>query len=301
MRRHFGIATGLAALTVTLAFAPLQGRGRAAERRPGNLRVGVINTLCPGTPEPVMQALLRPFKSLLEEQAGVTGHLVIGGDAYSLGKKLKDDQVQLAVFHGLEFAWARAKDPDLKPLFICVNHQRVQRAYLVVLKDAGVDSVQDLKGKTMALPQQTRAHCRVFLERRCVPSGAAPQKFFGSVSAPADLEEALDDVVDGRAKATVVDGVALAAYRKIKPGCAARLKNLLVSEAFPPAVIAYRAGSIDEQWLRRFRDGMIAAKSTRRGQQLLEMCRITAFEAVPDDYEQMLGNIVRAYPPPADK
>jgi len=270
----------------------------AAERSTNHIYVGVIGSLCPDTPEPVMQAMLRPFKSLLETQTGLSGQLVIGRDAISLSRKLKDDSVQLAVFHGVEFAWARAKNPGLKPLLICVNQHHVLHAYLVVRKDLKASSPADLEGKTLALPQQSREHCRLFLERRCVRPGSDPRHFFASISNSADLEEALDDVVDGRVQAAVVDSCALAAYRRLKPGCADQLRTLVESEGFPPAVVAYQSGSLSEDMLQRFRDGLLAARSSRRGQQLLEMCRITGFEPVPEDYEQMLTDIAKAYPPP---
>ena len=42
---------------------------------------------------------------------------------------------------------------------------------------------------------------------------------------------------------------------------------------------------------------VVARGVCRRGQRLLEMCKITAFEAVPDNYEEMLKVIAKAYPP----
>jgi hypothetical protein len=42
----------------------------------------------------------------------VSGELVPCGDADNLGRQLMDDKVQLGVFHGIEFAWARQKYPE---------------------------------------------------------------------------------------------------------------------------------------------------------------------------------------------
>ncbi len=56
-----------------------------------------------------MQVIMRPFKSLLETQTGMTGQLVSGGDAQHLGQHLKEGDIHLGVFHGVEFAWAKAK------------------------------------------------------------------------------------------------------------------------------------------------------------------------------------------------
>jgi hypothetical protein len=50
--------------------------------------------------------------------------------------------------------------------------------------------------------------------------------------------------------------------------------------------------------VRRFCDGMLAARSTRRGQFLLDLCRITGFETAPGDYDECLAAIAKAYPPP---
>jgi ABC-type phosphate/phosphonate transport system substrate-binding protein len=302
MRRNIRSGVGVGTVAVGLAWLLLHHTaGPAEEMKVSTIRIGVIASLFRNTPEPLMQVMMRPFKALLEMQTGVTGQVVAGGDAEHLGQKLKEDQVQLGVFHGVEFAWARLKNPSLKPLILAVNGKRALHALLVVRKECKATTCADLKGKAVALPQLTREHCRLFLERRCVAPGQTPSQFFSQVTSPADTEDALDSVVNGQAQGAIVDQADLEGYRKLKPGCAARLRNLLESEAFPCAVVAYQPGSggLDEATLHRLREGLIAARSNARGQHLLEMCRITAFEAVPDDYEEMLSTIAKAYPPPA--
>jgi ABC-type phosphate/phosphonate transport system substrate-binding protein len=261
------------------------------------VRVGLIDTLFRNMPEPVMQMAMRPFKSLLEAQTGMTGELVAGGNAGQLAKLLKEDKVQFGVFHGIEFAWARQNNPALRPLIVAVNGRPAMHAVVVVRLDSKAASCADLKGKTVALPADSREHCRLFFDRRCVAPGCCPEKFFGRVLYPHDVEAALDDLVDGKTDALVVDDLTLEAYQKLKPGRAARLRSLLRSEVFPPAVVAYHPGALSEDLLNRFRDGLLGASSSRRGQRLLEMCKITAFRVVPDNYEEMLKAIAKAYPP----
>jgi ABC-type phosphate/phosphonate transport system substrate-binding protein len=288
-------AAGLAA-----CLAPAQPRAAAAEEAtPATVRIGLVETLFPDTPEPLMQVMIRPFKSLMESQTGVRGHVVVGGDADAVGRQLKEDRIQLGVFHGIEFAWVRMKNPDLKPLLIAVNRNRVLHACLVVAAGSEARDYADLKGKKVGLPRLSRDHCRLFLERRCCKPGCTPAKFYGEVAVPPDTEYALDDVVDGKLDAAVVDVVALDGFRKLKPGRAARLKILQQSEAFPSAVVAYQPGAMADSLVHRFREGMIHARANRQGRQLLEMCRITAFEAVPADYDELLTSIAKAYPPPA--
>jgi ABC-type phosphate/phosphonate transport system substrate-binding protein len=240
---------------------------------------------------------MRPFKSLLEAQTGLTGQVVVGGDANALAGKLEADEVQLGVFSGIEFAWARQKSPNIKPLIIAVNRTRTLRAVAVVRADCKASSCADLRDTVAALPCQSKEHCRLYFERRCCVGGA-PASFYREVTTPDDTEEALDDVVDGKAGIAVVDAVELEKYRRLKPGRARQLRNLSESEPFPCGVIAYQTGKLGEADLHRIRNGLIGAHSTPRGRQVLEMMRLTGFEGVPADYEASLQAIVKAYPPP---
>jgi ABC-type phosphate/phosphonate transport system substrate-binding protein len=294
-----GIGMGVFAAAFALAcLSTAEPRAAAEEAATATVRIGLVETLFPDTPEPLMQVMIRPFKSLMETQTGVRGQVVVGGDAESVSRQLKEDRLQLGVFHGIEFAWVRTKNPDLRPLLIAVNRNRVLRACLVVSAASQARDYADLKGKKVGLPRLSREHCRLFLERRCCKEGCNTAKFYGEVTTPQDAEDALDTVVDGKLDAAVIDGTALESFRKLKPGRAAKLKILQQSEPFPSAVIAYQPGGLAESLLERFRHGMISARSTRHGRQLLEMCRITAFEAVPSDYEELLASIAKAYPPP---
>jgi ABC-type phosphate/phosphonate transport system substrate-binding protein len=293
-------AGAAAALVGLLAASPQAPAG--GEARPPTVRVGLISSLFGDAPEPVVQVAMRPFKSILEARTGAVGEIVAGGDADGLARQLKDGRLQLAVFQGVEFAWARLKQPDLQPVLVGVNQRGAVRADLVVLKDGKAACCEDLRGQAVALPRLSRRHCLLFLERRCVPSGSTPEQCFARVTAPGSAEDALDDVVDGAVQAAVIDDADLEAYQKDKPARAARLKALVQSEPFPGAVlvIASYPGALDEKLLRRFCDGMIDAKSTDRGRQFLKLCRAAGFEVPPADFEQTLADVARAYPPPAE-
>jgi ABC-type phosphate/phosphonate transport system substrate-binding protein len=300
MVRCFCLAMAGTALLLALTLPSGSPARAGSSASAATVRIGLIESLFPDTPEPMIQLMIRPFKSLLESQTGVTGQIITSGDAEALGRQLKADQVQFGVFHGVEFAWARAKVPELKPLLICVNEHRFLRAMLVVHKDSGAMSSADLHGKPIALPRLSREHCRLFLERRCGKHCCKTENL-QEVITPTDVEDALDAVVDRQVAAAVIDAVALEGYAKLKPGRSSKLKTIQQSEVFPCAVVAYVPGTLPDALLERFRDGMIGAKETPRGKQLLELCRITRFEAVPPEYEQMLTDIAKAYPAPVAK
>jgi ABC-type phosphate/phosphonate transport system substrate-binding protein len=290
---------GLAALLVTAAAAGLTPAGE--EMKTDTVRIGLASTLFRDTPETLVQTMLRPFRSLMESQTGLSGQLVPGVQPDELGQQLKDEKVQLAVFNGIEFAWARQKSPELTPLMLAVNRQKYLRAYVVVRDDSPAAGLADLKGKSVGIPKRTREHCRVYLERRCAALGKEPKDFFAKVTVPINMELGVDQVVNGESDAALIDGCFLNWYEERKPARFAKLKVIEKSEVFPAAVVAYCAHSIDDATLRRFREGMLSAKDNPRGVQLMTLCQMTSFEPVPDDYEQLLKEIVKTYPPPEKK
>jgi ABC-type phosphate/phosphonate transport system substrate-binding protein len=273
--------------------------GRAEDSREV-LRIGLVNSLFRETPRTMIQLVAQPLKALMETQTGMTGEIQTGVDASLLGKQLNDNEVHLAVFHGFEFAWARQKYPDLQPLVVVSNPQRFQ-AYLVVAASSKINTCGDLKGKVLAIPRKTREHCYLFLERRCLGEGKDPKAFYSKVTRPADADDAVEDVLDGQADAVLIDHGLLEGFRKAKPERYSQLRVLLKSETFPTGVIAYHAGSLSDDVVRRVRDGMIGAAQNRQGRDLLKLCKMAGFEAASEDFQQAVLAILKAYPPPPEK
>ncbi len=290
--RHFFAGLCGVGLVVLLA-AP-----SAAPAADDTVVVGISDTIFPGLSGPRLQKAIRPFKSLLESAMGRTGKVVQGGDALELADKLKADKVQMGVFQGFEYAWARQKNPKLEPLVICVNRDRTRRALLVVRAGSSYRKPDDLRDRVLDLPAEVEEHCKLFLRRKCVPEGTPPNRFYKKIARPADTEETLDDVVDGKAQAAVVDGLAWRSYRDSKPGAARKLRVLLESEPFPCPVIAVQQGRSSAADVKRIRDWLVDAKNKRRGKQLLEQLRLTGFEIMPAGYNRILDDIARDYPPP---
>lgn len=297
MIRRLGLALpGL--LLASLLFS-VHATETTPARKP--VRIGTISTLFRDVPDAIARAVTQPFAQFLEAQTGCVGEVVTIATADELGRQLSENQVQLAVFHGFEFAWAKQKYPELQPLVIAINQQRNLHACLVVRQDCAVSGFGDLHSKSLALPRGSREHSRLFLHRGCQACGRETVSHLARMTTPASIEEALEDVVDGSVQATVVDGVALDCYKRLKPGRYARLRVVQESEIFPAAVIAYRPGSLDAATVKRCRDGLLAAHQQPLGRQLMLMMRLTAFEPVPADYDKTVANIARVYPPPASK
>jgi ABC-type phosphate/phosphonate transport system substrate-binding protein len=258
----------------------------------------MLSSLFHDIPKPLVNMMLKPFQTLMEAQTGLHGQVTATEEAEALGRQLMEGEVHLGVFHGIEFAWAKQKYPEIQPLVVAMSEPRQQRACLVVREDSQAANLAELQGKSLALPCQSRLHCRMVIERRCQCCGLTMNAFFSQVTTPGNQEDALDDLVDGEVQATVVDGRALDAFHDRKPGRWNKLKVVQESEVFPVAVIAHKPGVLDDATLKCLRTGLLKAHETRQGYNLLAFAGINGFKNVPADYEATLANIIKAYPPP---
>jgi ABC-type phosphate/phosphonate transport system substrate-binding protein len=287
---------------MTAALWATTGPPSAADPAPRTapVRVGVVQTLFHDIPAPIVAVLQVPFGNLVREQTGVNARLVIEGDAFHVAKALHEDKLQVGIFQGIEFAWIHKKYPDLQPLMIAVSKYRTLHANLVTgegNKDAG--GFAAFKGKDLAIAQRSKEHLRQFLKRGCKECGASnPQAFFSQINHPAGTEDALDDVCSGTVQCAIVDRLDLETYRDIKPGCYKRLRIVQVSEAFPTGVIAMHSGALDPVIQQKFRDGLINARNNLKARELMAMFQLTGFEAMPANFEEVVTNILRSYPPP---
>jgi ABC-type phosphate/phosphonate transport system substrate-binding protein len=293
-----GFCGAAAASLAALALGRLSARGEEAAKPPRAVKIGLIESLFREIPAPLVLFALRPFQAYMQAQMGSAGELAEGGSALELGKALTEKKVQLGVFHGLEFAWAKQRFPKLEPLFIAVNEVPILRAELLVRAADDFRSINDLEKKTLRLPNRGREHCWVFLERRCVKPGVAPREFY-KIRKSGDADEVLDTLADDKkTHAALVDGIDWDNYKKANPAKAGLLKPLMTSEPLPCALIATHQGDLPAVMLNRFRNGMLGAHRTAEGQKILKLMRITHFEDIPKDFGDQLTSAAKAYPLP---
>jgi ABC-type phosphate/phosphonate transport system substrate-binding protein len=262
------------------------------------IRIGLPESLVRDLPKAVFEAGLPPLRYLMQEATGLRSTIVAPLSAEDIATQLDKKELQLAVLQGVEFAWELKRHPHLRPLAIVVNQTPDRQANLVVRKDRCVRGWADLKGTSLALPLRSLEHCHLFTQVKCRAGGAPPQDFFSRVLTPDNIEEAFDDVVDGVAGAAVVDRVGITAYARRKPGRFDKLTVFLESERFPDAVVVYRDGIFAAKTLQHFREELMKVDKKSIGRHVLSLWMVTAFEPVPANYSQLLGEIRQVYPSP---
>jgi ABC-type phosphate/phosphonate transport system substrate-binding protein len=288
------------ALTALATCCLLTSSASGEETPTPPVQIGMVRTLFADKPKVMIDFLLERLGAFLKEQTEVDGKVTMAGDALDLGKLLHENRYQLGFFYGIEFAWAQQKYSDLRPVMLVISKHRNWHAKLVAAKENAGGTFAVFRGKDLALPGRHKPHCRLFVEKSCARAGQCdPKAFFSHITHPESVEDALDSVLLGQVQAAIVDERGWEHYQSIKPGSFARLKVIEESEAFPPGVIAYRAGGLAEPKLGRFRAGLVNAAKSPRGRDTMALFGITSFDEVPGDFDQTLAAIRKAYPAPA--
>ncbi len=291
-RTLFGFAGALVALGFTIA-APVA----VAQTAP--IKIGLVRAFFNDLDDTLVEIANEPFGILMKQATGLEGTLTSKDQAAEVARKLNDGELQVAVLHGHEFAWAQQKYPKLTPLMIAVNKYYDVKAYVIVAKDSKFAAIADLRGKTLDLPIQTKEHCHVFLQKNCGDNAGAWQTFFKAVPRSKSSIQAMDDICRGKVDAVIVDTIALEFYKEIKgPFFDKNLRVLAQSESFPSPVIVVKEGTLDKATLAKFRDGLANAHKLEDTRDVLSMWQIKGFEPIPENYGKLLTDTLKAYPTP---
>jgi ABC-type phosphate/phosphonate transport system substrate-binding protein len=270
------------------------------------VRIGIVKSIFGERSEKDVQAEAMLFKQIMEDQTKRQGESQAISDVWNVAEQLAAGKLQFGVCHGFELAWAKTKFPHLQPLVVAVNKQPYVQAVIVVKADDASPDVKALAGKTLARAKRWKAFCKLFLQSQIGDGpffgkvlGADPFKDRNGLERDMTDEDALDAVVEGQAHAALLDSVALAWYQENKPGAFKRLKVLARSPEFPPTVIFFMGGKVDQATQDLYTQALLAIHQAPdyRGKNLLTAWRFSHFDRVPADYDKKLGESAKAFPP----
>jgi ABC-type phosphate/phosphonate transport system substrate-binding protein len=293
--RQRGVRLALA-LTVLLAVPFGMAGGRQA--KVDVLRIGTSGTLTAEKDNSKEKGALTTLRDFIKDETGLKNEIERQKDWRELADKMAKGELHVGVFQGYEFAWAKEQHPDLQVLALAINVSRYPVAYAVVRRDSSAKDFDGLQGQSLCLPDTGQRYLRLFVERECQARGKEMNGFFSKVTSQENVEDCLDDVVDGAVQAAVVDRSSLEAYKRRKPGRFEKLKEVAKSQPFPPVVIAYYDKVLDEATRKRFREGLLGAGNKEKGRTMLSLFRLSGFETPPDDFDKALAAARKAYPPP---
>ncbi len=240
---------------------------------------------------------LKSLQSFIKDETGFENEVIRQKDWQELARKMEQKQLHLGAFQGFEFAWAQEKYPELKPLALAANVYVYPVVYVVARNDSSAKDFSGLAGQSIVLPELSQPYLRLFIAKEAQDNGKKPEAFFSKITTTESVEDALDNVVDGVVQAAVADRTGLEAYKRRKPGRFKRLKQIAHSEPLPPPLVAHYDSVLDSATLDRFRQGLLNASNSDRGQTLLALFHLSGFVAVPHDFDKVLAETRKNYPP----
>jgi ABC-type phosphate/phosphonate transport system substrate-binding protein len=243
------------------------------------------------------------FKSLLKATTGFDGELTTKLDPAQIADQLEKKQIDFGIFHAHELAWVQKNHPDLVPLLVAVNKKNAEQAHLIVQKNDPAKTFADLSGKKLDMPNGISELARIFVAKECQDAAKKkPADFFGSIGKSNGAVAAMDNVARGKAQATVVTGEWLEFYKEVKgPTFTNKLRVLEKSEVFPPSVIVYKRGALDQKTIDQFKSGLLKADRTELGSEMMKEWNIDVFQTPPNDYATRVTQLLKNYPAPDSK
>jgi len=218
-------------------------------------------------------------------------------DYAKIAELLDKGQLDVGVLQGYEFAWVHSQHKQLKPLAVAVNEKAYVYACVLVRKDSKITDFNGLKGKSVAIPHGT-PFLKVYVDGECKRREAAADAYFSKITHSDNAEDAVDDVVDKKVDAAVIQQVSLDAYKQRKPGRFSVVAEAAHSPAFPPTVIVFKEGALDPGKRKRFEDSLLGAHKKQQGKEMLTLFKLTSFQKAPADIDKVLVETLKAYPPP---
>ena len=260
------------------------------------VKIGIPRSIFREIPAALLTFANEPFKDLMKAQTGLNGDIINDVDAMKIARDINDGKLQLGVLLGHEFAWARQKFPELEAIVCTVPKPKEVQALILVRYDCKAANLADLKGSTLVMSSVLRDHARLFFEKR--KTDELGSETLCSTSKAGSVHDALHKVIDGDGDVTVCDLASWNYFLKLYPGPAQNLKILAKSEVFPASVVVHKKGAISEEMVKKFRDGMMTAHQNPRGQKLMGTIKLDRFDNLPENYDQQLKDILKAYPAP---
>jgi len=289
-------------LGLAVFLAVPRGTGTAQQPKRDNLRMGTSGKLTgQGADGAREKAGLDSLKSYIKDETGFDNEIIQQTDWQELAEQLSKKKLDLGIFQGYEFAWVQEKYPDLKPLTVAVNVYMNSVAYVVTQRTDPAKDFAGLKGYSLSIPATGDHFLRLFVDRESEANGQKADAFFSKMTVSENVEDALDDLVDGKVQSLVTTRVGLEGYKRRKPGRFKQVKEVAHSKPFPPPVVVYQNSALDGATLRRFKESLLGAVKKERGQTLLTLFHLTSFELPPDDFNRVLADTRKEYPPPSTK
>ncbi|MCE9531216.1 MAG: phosphate/phosphite/phosphonate ABC transporter substrate-binding protein [Planctomycetes bacterium] len=257
------------------------------------LQLGILENQFEGVPHSFRDAAAQPFMKLMKKSTGLDGQTHYLADPMKLAEQIDNGQIDFAIFRGYEFAWAKAKYPDLVPLALAIQYQTVQ-VLCIAPWDSKAANLSDFANQKISISPICRELCELVLAKeQALQMKDLPlaQQIVSNSGFEAILE-----VIDGHSGCAFVDRNVLKSFEAIHPGKIKNLKIIFESTAFPDSCVAMSSKKIDAQTIAKLRQTLLSVETLPGGKALLALWKLKGFTKIPADYDKSLEMVQKEFP-----
>jgi phosphonate transport system substrate-binding protein len=228
------------------------------------------------------------FGKALGQLAGVPVRVTVASDYAAVIEALRNRTADLAFVHPAGYVLANR---EAKAMIVARNLWHGKATFssrIFVKKDAGIKTVEDLRGKTIAFVDPASSSGYVYpmllLMQRGLVKGRDPKTFFREVVYSGSHDASMQALLNGHVDAIASFDQAREQYLK-DPAQRDRIAWVAETPQIPEAGIAARAG-LDAALVNRVRAALLQMKGPAYAALLKRIYDIDGFEAAEDkDYD----------------
>lgn len=178
-------------------------------------------------------------------------------------------------------------------IFAKMGDDAAFRGIWMVRRDAGIDSLADLKGKKVSFPPRSALAATMMTQLQLKQAGLDPARdiaayYVGSQHA------SIMEVHDGRAAAGATWPLAWSTFQRLHPAQARLLEARFPTESMVNQGIVAR-NDVPPELVARVRELMVAMHTTEKGRKLLAQVPITRFEPAGNAEYQVVRKFLVKY------
>jgi len=185
-----------------------------------------------------------------------------------------------------EYIHLRQRSPVEPAMLTVAGSSHEIELLLLVRKDSGINSVEDLKGRVITLPMrnaQYGAIYRIWVETLVMKVGGAIETFFSLINEADSVSKALMPVFFRKVAACVVTKQAFEVSSELNPQLSRELKVIRQIGGLAGGVIVFRKDLSDAS-KQKMRQGLLDLEKDQEGRQLLMLFHLKGLAPFQPEY-----------------
>jgi len=294
------LARGFVILWIAFLYLNSCEVAKAQQDQPGiaAFRIAFSGTMFTNVNESDARAAVKVWAQTVAKEQGIKTDpdpsIITGTPAIS--QALKSNLVDAVGMTTGEYALL-SHELKLAPIFVTYVSGRIDAQYiLLVHRDSGIETIDDLKGRSLGLYQNPRASLApIWLDTVLFQKGFRPKAaFFGQVAHNNKLPHVILPVFFRQRDACLVTRSGFETMNELNPQIGKQLKIMASSPELVPAVFCFRA-DYSPPFKAKLFSGISELHTTPAGQQVLTIFNSERIEAFPPSILQNSLDLIETH------